>query len=54
MLSVVLAPGAGKDQVFTWFSMHFATTGSSPVDEVLETDPFGATLAVTITLTLDF
>src|SRR4051794_29788716 len=34
--------------------MHFATTGSSPLDDVPATLPSGATVALTITLTLDF
>jgi hypothetical protein len=50
----LLSPGAGKLQVRTWLSMHFATTGSSPFDEVFDTVPFGATVALTVTLTLDF
>jgi hypothetical protein len=54
MLIVVFEPGAENTHDFTWFSMHFETTGSSPVDEVLATVPFGATFAVTVTLTLDF
>jgi hypothetical protein len=54
MLIVVGAPGAGNCQVFTWLSMHLATTGSSPVEDVLATEPFEATFAVTVTFTLDF
>lgn len=51
---VVVEPGALKRQDRTWFSMHFATIGSSPLDEVPDTLPSGATVALTVTLTLAF
>lgn len=54
MFTVVVEPGALKRHVLTCDSMHFATTGSSPFDEVPETLPSGATVALTVTLTLAF
>ena len=51
---VVVEPGALKRQDRTCVSMHFATTGSSPLEDVPDTLPSGATVALTVTLTLDF